>query len=97
MIKAFNNIRAQSLLKLGLPPHTSGRIALPVAGDNAAAKSVVLKLVDQLGFDPIDAGGLDDSWRQQPGTPIYTTDLDAEGARRALAAASPEQTVSWRA
>jgi hypothetical protein len=45
--------------------------------------------VDEIGFDPIDAGGLDDSWRQQPGSPVYATDLDADGVRRALAEAKP--------
>ena len=60
------------------------------------AKAVVLRLVDELGFDGVDAGGLDESWRQQPGTPVYTTDLDAEGVRRALAAAKPERTPAWR-
>jgi hypothetical protein len=58
---------------------------------------VVLRLVDELGFDGVDAGGLDESWRQQPGTPVYTTDLDAEGVRRALAEASRARTPMWRA
>jgi hypothetical protein len=43
----------------------------------------------------LGAGGLDESWRQQPGTPVCTTDLDMEGARIALAAATPEQTTPW--
>ena len=46
---------------------------------------------------PVDAGGLDESWRQQPGTPVYCTDLDAEGVRRALAAAEKERKPEWRA
>lgn len=49
----------------------------------ALAPSVVLELVDEPGFDGVDAGGLDESWRQQPGAPVYTTDLDAKGVRRA--------------
>ncbi|HEY8228800.1 MAG TPA: NADPH-dependent F420 reductase [Pyrinomonadaceae bacterium] len=97
VIKAFNNIYAEHLLKLGQPANSSRRIALPVAGDNEGAKSVVLRLVDELGFDGVDAGGLDESWRQQPGTPVYATDLDAEGVRRALSSASPERTPEWRA
>ena len=72
----------------GRPAGSEGRIALPVAGDDQVAKDVVLALVDELGFDPVDAGGLDDSWRQQPGTPVYGTDFDAEGVRQALAQAS---------
>jgi 8-hydroxy-5-deazaflavin:NADPH oxidoreductase len=97
VIKAFNNIYAQHLLKMGQPAGTPGRIALPVAGDDAAAKAIVLKLVDELGFDAVDAGGLDESWRQQPGTPVYGTDLDAEGVRGALAEAKNVRSPEWRA
>jgi 8-hydroxy-5-deazaflavin:NADPH oxidoreductase len=97
VIKAFNNIYAEHLLKLGRPAGVPNRIALPIAGDDPDAKGVVLKLVGQLGFDAVDAGGLDDSWRQQPGTPVYGTDLDAEGVRRALSQASRERTPEWRA
>ena len=73
-----------------------GRIALPVAGDDDAAKTVVLKLVEELGFDGVDAGGLDESWRQQPGTPVYTKDFDADGVRRGLYEASKDRTPEWR-
>ena len=97
VIKAFNNIYAQHLMDLGRPEGTPGRIALPVAGDDEAAKTVVLQLVDELGFDGVDAGGLDESWRQQPGTPVYTKDFDAEGVRRALSQASKERRPEWRA
>jgi predicted dinucleotide-binding enzyme len=97
VVKAFNNIYADHLLKRGRPAGTVGRIALPVAGDDKAAKAVVMRLLDQLGFDGVDAGGLDDSWRQQPGTPVYGTDLDAAGVRRALSQASSERTSEWRA
>ncbi len=97
VVKAFNNIYAQHLLERGQPAGTPGRIALPVAGDDAAARAVVLRLIDELGFDGVDAGGLDDSWRQQPGTPVYTADLDAAGVRRALSEAHPERTPEWRA
>jgi predicted dinucleotide-binding enzyme len=97
VIKAFNNIRPPSLLTLGTPAGTPGRVALPVAGDDAPSKTVVIELIDQLGFDAVDSGDLDDSWRQQPGTPVYTTDLDSEGVRKALAAASPERPPEWRA
>jgi 8-hydroxy-5-deazaflavin:NADPH oxidoreductase len=97
VIKAFNNIYAEHLLKLGRPAGTPGRIALPVAGDDDAAKAVVLRLVDELGFDGVDAGALDDSWRQQPGTPVYAADLDAEGVRRALSKASRDRAPEWLA
>jgi predicted dinucleotide-binding enzyme len=95
--KAFNNIYARHLLERGQPVGTPGRIALPVAGDDAKAKSVVLRLVDELGFDGVDTGGLDESWRQQPGTPVYGTDLDADSVRRALSEANRERGPDWRA
>jgi 8-hydroxy-5-deazaflavin:NADPH oxidoreductase len=97
VVKAFNNIYARNLLELGRPPGSSDRIALPVAGDDAEAKRVVMELVDQLGFDPVDAGPIDESWRQQPGTPVYTADLDAAGVAEALAEASPERQDRFRA
>jgi predicted dinucleotide-binding enzyme len=97
VIKAFNNVRPPSLLSLGKPAGTPGRVALPVAGDDARAKAVVIGLIDQLGFDGIDAGGLDESWRQQPGMPVYCTDLDLAGAEKALAAATPGRPAEWRA
>jgi 8-hydroxy-5-deazaflavin:NADPH oxidoreductase len=97
VIKAFNNIYARHLMESGRPKGAAGRIALPVAGDDKAAKDIVLKLVDELGFDGVDAGGLDESWRQQPGTPVYTKDFDAEGVRRALSEAKKNRTPEWRA
>jgi 8-hydroxy-5-deazaflavin:NADPH oxidoreductase len=97
VVKAFNNIYARPLLELGKPKGAAGRIALPVAGDDKRAKEVVIRLVEELGFDGLDAGTLDDSWRQQPGTPVYCTDLDADGVRQALAAAKPERPSGFRA
>jgi 8-hydroxy-5-deazaflavin:NADPH oxidoreductase len=97
VVKAFNNIYAQHLLERGKPKGTKGRIALPVAGDDPRAKQVVVDLLDQLGFDGVDAGSLDESWRQQPATPVYGTDLDADGVRRALQEAKRERTPEFRA
>ena len=96
VVKAFNTIRPASLASLGKPAGDPGRAAIPVAGDNPAARAVVLELADQLGFDGLDAGPLAESWRQQPGTPIYTTDLPLDAARQALADATPDQTANWR-
>ena len=87
VIKVFNNITAQSLAEGARPKGAKNRIALPVAGDDARAKSIVIALLDDLGFDGVDAGSLDESWRQQPGTPVYCTDLSREGVWRALAKA----------
>jgi predicted dinucleotide-binding enzyme len=97
VVQAFNNIYARHLLEHGRPKGVAGRIALPVAGDDPRAKGVVMRLVDELGFDPVDTGGLDESWRLQPGTPVYATDYDAAGVKRVLAEASPERRWEWRA
>lgn len=97
VVKAFNNIYAAHLQDLGKPADADGRIALPVAGDDEAAKQVVMGLVEELGFDAVDAGGLDDSWRQQPGSPVYARDRDADGVRRGLAEASRERPEGFTA
>jgi len=87
VVKAFNTMVAKHLLENGRPPGDRERLALPVAGDDSTAKAVVSRLIDELGFDAVDAGGIDDSWRQQPGTPVYAADLPADKARRALSEA----------
>jgi 8-hydroxy-5-deazaflavin:NADPH oxidoreductase len=97
VFKVFNGIFWKHLLENGLPSGTAGRIALPVAGDDPEAKKVVLALVDELGFDPVDAGALAESWRQQPGTPVYGADLDAAGVQAALSEAPPERPAEFRA
>ena len=95
VIKTFNNIYAKHLLELGRPKGAPDRFALPVAGDDARAKKVVMDLVEQLGFDAVDAGGIDESWRQQPGTPGYGADLKADDLRAALAKAKRERGAEW--
>ncbi len=97
VVKVFNNIFAEHLANNGNPPDTPGRIALPVSGDDPQAKAVVMDLVNDIGFDAVDAGGLDESWRQQPGTPVYASDLDAAAVRHALAEASSQRKPEWSA
>ena len=74
VIKAFNNIVADSLVRKSLPKGSKSRIALPIVGDDSEAKERVMALVDQIGFDALDAGPLSESWRYQPGTPAYCPD-----------------------
>src|SRR5438094_10564443 len=97
VIKAFNNILAKSLLEKGVPRGTTGRTALSVFGASLDGKAAVLRLVDNLGFDPVDGGDLDESWRQQPGTPAYCRDLEAAALRRALAEADRSRIAEYRA
>jgi predicted dinucleotide-binding enzyme len=97
VIKAFNNILAMSLLEKGVPRGTTVRIALSAAGGSLDAKAALLRLVDDLGFDPVDGGDLANSWRQQPGTPAYCHDLDATDLRHALAEADRSRIAEYRA
>lgn len=97
VIKAFNSILATSLAGKGVPEGTTGRVALPIAGDSPSAKATVSRLVDDLGFDPVDGGALVDSWRQQPGTPAYCRDLGVAALVRALARADHSRIAEYRA
>ncbi|MEV6178089.1 NADPH-dependent F420 reductase [Streptomyces sp. NPDC052016] len=96
VIKAFNGTYAQDILDRPRPAGDPDRIALPVAGDDEAAKAKVRALIDELGFDTVDAGGIDDSWRQQPDTPVYGLRGGVEEVTRALAEASPERKPEFR-
>jgi 8-hydroxy-5-deazaflavin:NADPH oxidoreductase len=84
VIKAWNNVLAATLRDKGLPAGANGRIALSVAGDDSAARKTVMSLVEDTGFDAIDAGSLAESWRQQPITSAYCTELGADELRAAL-------------
>jgi len=97
VVKAFNNIMAEHLQHHGKPAGSAGRIALPISGDDVTAKTNVKHLIDQLGFDSVDNGDLDQSWRQQPGTPVYGKDFDAAGVRLALSQAKRDRDPAWRA
>lgn len=96
VVKAFNNIVAESLSSRGAPPGARGRVCLSVAGDDLAAKEVVLRLFDELGFDGLDAGSLAESWRQQPGTPAYCMDLDRTALQAALSKPDAAEIPSRR-
>ena len=76
VIKVYNNILAGSLLKEGVTKGSRNRIALPISGDSKKAKEIVASLANDSGFDALDIGDLSNSWKQQPGSPIYCTDLN---------------------
>ena len=96
VVKVFNNITFTSLESAGKPAGTPGRIGLPVAGDDAAAKQQVMKLVEELGFDAVDDGSLHESWRQQPGTPVYGADLPGAELKKQLADLGTKRTEEQR-
>ncbi|MFJ8033871.1 NADPH-dependent F420 reductase [Streptomyces sp. NPDC096032] len=96
VVKAFNGTYAQDILDRPRPAGDPARMALPVAGDDEPAKARVRALIDELGFDTVDAGGIDDSWRQQPGTPVYGLRGDVAAVSKALAEASRERPADFR-
>ncbi|GLW07163.1 NADP oxidoreductase [Microtetraspora sp. NBRC 13810] len=71
VVKAFNNIYFEHLAALPRPAGAADRTALPIAGDDDAAKARAVELLGLLGFDAVDAGPLAESWRFEPGTPVY--------------------------
>jgi predicted dinucleotide-binding enzyme len=96
VVKAWNNVLAGTLEDKGLPPGAEGRTALSVAGDDARAKKVAMDLVETTGFDAIDGGTLEESWRQQPGTPGYCVEFQVDALKRALASAIREEAPRRR-
>jgi predicted dinucleotide-binding enzyme len=87
IFKAFNSLMFHALSELGEPEGSPDRLAVPVAGDDPRAKQIVMGLVNEMGFDPVDGGSLEESWRQQPSTPAYCCDYGAEKTRQGLKAA----------
>jgi predicted dinucleotide-binding enzyme len=87
VVKAFNHIYAAELTTHGQPAGSRNRRALVIAGDDAGAKAVVTQLLDQFGFDTVDAGPLSEGWRIQRDTPGYGPRRTAEQLRQDLAAA----------
>ncbi|CAM5335906.1 hypothetical protein ATER59S_04578 [Aquamicrobium terrae] len=76
-----------ALSELGKPEGETDRLAIPVAGDDVRAKQIVMGLVNDMGFDPVDGGSLAESWRQQPSTPAYCCDYGAEKTLEGIKAA----------
>ncbi len=85
--KAWNAITSASFAEKGVPAGTAGRIAIPVAAEGARERDVAMTLVDETGLDAVYSGTLAESWRQQPGSPCYCTDLSREEMPAALASA----------
>jgi len=90
VIKAYNSIFYGSLVNSGLPQGKASRVALPIAGDDKVSKEVVSSLVNDSGFDSLDYGSLQDSWRQQPGSPVYCTDLTLTQLKKSITKAKKE-------
>lgn len=96
IIKAFNNLLAHTLENEGTPEGTSGRIAITIAGNDLSQKQVIMDAANELGFDTVDSGSLSDSWRQQPGTLAYCTELTKDELTKALKKANKEKAPLLR-
>ncbi len=96
IVKAWNAIGAPSFAKKGKAAGEAGRIAIPVAGDRERDREVAMALVSDTGLDAVNAGTLAESWRQQPGAPVYCTDLTRNEVADALAAAERDRLPQRR-
>jgi predicted dinucleotide-binding enzyme len=96
LVKVFNNILEYTLKHKGKAAGEEDRIAISIAGDNEEHKKVVTQLVDLTGFDTVDGGSLAESWRQQPGTPAYCTELNKAALKQALANAEKGKAPAIR-
>jgi predicted dinucleotide-binding enzyme len=96
VIKAYNSILAGSLVQAGLPKDSASRIALPISGDDKKSKDLVATLINDSGFDSLDVGSLQDSWRQQPGSPVYCTDLTLTQLKKLITKAKRESLPGRR-
>jgi predicted dinucleotide-binding enzyme len=101
LVKAFSNILAHHIPQLARPVGAADRTALPIAGDNEAAKTAAAALIDRLGFDTVDAGPLAESWRFEPEaaayTPIYLADPSTPPEQMLDAPAAPVTAAKVRA
>src|SRR6266850_4986934 len=78
VFKVLNSIESKALAGAGRPAGSRDRVALPISGDNSKAKDIVAQLINRIGFDSVDAGTIAESWRQQPGSPVYCTNPTKE-------------------
>jgi len=90
VIKTYNSILSHSLMNSGLARGAASRLALPIAGDDRISKELVSILVNDSGFDSLDYGPLQDSWQQQPGSPVYCTDLTLDQLKNSIKKARKE-------
>jgi predicted dinucleotide-binding enzyme len=85
VVKAFNAIVWTRLRDEGRPAGDPDRIGIPISGDDAEAKRVVAQLMDEIGFDAVDAGSLAEGGRKhQVGAPGYTQGLPTAELRERL-------------
>lgn len=97
VVKSFNMIRATDIVGGATSAGTPGGLAVAVADNDQDPKRTVMQLIDEIGFDAVDAGTIAESWRQQAGSTVYCKGLDADAVRRALSQATPARPIEFRA
>lgn len=90
VVKAFNSIRMAEFERDARPAGDPGRRAIPIAGDNGPDKQLVAKLIDELGYDTVDAGPLAEGWRFDHGSPVYCRPLGRAELAKGLEMTRPE-------
>ncbi|WEK71433.1 MAG: NAD(P)-binding domain-containing protein [Candidatus Chryseobacterium colombiense] len=96
VIKAFNNLLAETLINGGKEQGEENRIAMAISGDDEQSKKSISSLANDAGYDVVDAGSLSESWRHQPGTPAYCTELDVKDLSNALLDADKNKAAEIR-
>src|SRR5437773_3525863 len=96
VIKVLNTIPTKALMAAGRPAGSRDRVALPISGDNTKAKEIVAQLIDRIGFDSVDAGTIAESWRQQPGSPVYCINPTKEELQQFLKKVDRSSLVTKR-
>lgn len=94
IVKAFNAITMKDLESDGRPAGVPDRRALPLAGDDADAKAVAVKLYDEFGFDAVDVGPLSEGWRFERGTPAYCVPFTKADLQKVLASTMRDGPLS---
>ncbi|PTI74856.1 3-hydroxyisobutyrate dehydrogenase [Staphylococcus succinus] len=96
VVKAFNNLLAYTLENKGASQESKNRIAMAISGNHSSAKEKVATLINEIGFDVVDNGELTDSWKHQPGTPAYCTELTKAELTLALEKANRAKAPTLR-
>jgi len=91
LVKCFNAILARDIVSDARPPGAADRRALPLAGDSSQARAKVARLVEEFGFDALNAGALEESWRFERAMPGYCIPLYRSSMEKAL----PRRVVAW--
>ncbi|HET7269594.1 MAG TPA: NADPH-dependent F420 reductase [Rubrobacter sp.] len=92
VVKAFNTMYYERLANEGRPGfQLEKRQVLFVAGDDEEAKGIVSRLIEEIGFAPVDTGSLKDSYLQEPGSSVYNNPMTPERAHEMLAGSREER------